>query len=62
MEIRRNLNVVVDYQYAQYLEGHGSVATAVGGKASSLDRLVADGFPVPRAAVISVRAYQTFVR
>jgi pyruvate,water dikinase len=62
MEIRRNLKVVVDYQYAQYLEGHGSVATAVGGKASSLDRLVADGFPVPRAAVISVRAYQAFVR
>jgi len=51
----------VDYQFAQFLEGHGSVATDVGGKASSLDRLVADGFPVPRAAVITSRAYQSFV-
>ncbi|NNC91686.1 MAG: hypothetical protein HKN80_04275, partial [Acidimicrobiia bacterium] len=51
----------MDYQFAQYLEGHGSVATDVGGKASSLDRLVADGFPVPRAAVITARAYRTFV-
>jgi pyruvate,water dikinase len=52
----------VDYQYAQYLQGQGSVATDVGGKASSLDRLVADGFPVPRAAVINARAYRAFVR
>jgi pyruvate,water dikinase len=51
----------VDYQFAQYLEGQGSVATDVGGKASSLDRLVADGFPVPRAAVITARAYRAFV-
>jgi len=54
--------VVVDYQFAQYLDGHGSVATDVGGKASSLDRLVADGFPVPPAAVINARAYRAFVR
>ena len=52
----------MDYQFAQYLDGHGSVATDVGGKASSLDRLVADGFPVPRAAVVSARAYRLFVR
>ncbi len=52
----------MDYQFAQYLEGLGSVATDVGGKASSLDRLVADGFPVPRAAVITSRAYRAFVR
>ncbi len=51
----------MDYQFAQHLEGHGSVATDVGGKASSLDRLVADGFPVPRAAVITARAYRAFV-
>jgi pyruvate,water dikinase len=54
--------MVVDFQFAQYLDGHGSVATDVGGKASSLDRLVAEGFPVPRAAVISARAYRLFVR
>lgn len=58
----RNLKVPVDYQYAQFLDGRGSVATDVGGKASSLDRLVADGFPVPRAAVIHARAYRAFVR
>ncbi len=52
----------MDYQFAQYLEGHGSVATDVGGKASALDRLVADGFPVPRAAVITARAYRVFVQ
>lgn len=52
----------MDYQFAQHLEGHGSVATDVGGKASSLDRLVADGFPVPRATVITARAYHAFVR
>ncbi len=51
----------MDYQFSQYLDGHGSVATDVGGKASSLDRLVADGFPVPRAAVITTRAYRAFV-
>ena len=49
------------YQYAQFLEGRGSVATDVGGKASSLDRLVADGFPVPRAAVLVADAYWAFV-
>jgi pyruvate,water dikinase len=54
--------MVVDYQFAQYLDGHGSVATDVGGKASSLDRLVAEGFPVPRAAVVTARAYRMFVR
>jgi len=53
--------MVVDYEFAQFLEGHGSVVTDVGGKASSLDRLVADGFPVPRAAVITSRAYRAFV-
>ncbi|NNL70748.1 MAG: hypothetical protein HKO70_12380 [Acidimicrobiia bacterium] len=52
----------MEYHYAQFLDGHGSVATDVGGKASSLDRLVADGFPVPRAAVITARAYRSFVR
>ncbi len=51
----------VKYQHAQFLEGHGSVATDVGGKASSLDRLVADGFPVPRAAVLTADAYRAFV-
>ncbi len=51
----------MDYQFAQFLEGNGSVGTDVGGKASSLDRLVADGFPVPRAAVITSRAYLSFV-
>jgi pyruvate,water dikinase len=51
----------VKYQYAQFLEGFGSVATDVGGKASSLDRLVADGFPVPRAAVLTADAYRAFV-
>jgi pyruvate,water dikinase len=54
--------MVVDYEFAQFLEGHGSVVTDVGGKASSLDRLVADGFPVPRAAVITSRAYRAFVQ
>lgn len=49
------------YQYAQFLEGRGSVATDVGGKASSLDRLIADGFPVPRAAVVTADAYRSFV-
>lgn len=47
--------------YLQLLEGSGADAAAVGGKAASLDRLVAAGFPVPPALVVTTAAYRQFV-
>lgn len=56
-----NLTAIVDLDFCYALEGHGSDSTEVGGKAASLDRLVAGGFPVPLATVVTARAYRTFV-
>ena len=43
------------------LDGSGASPADVGGKAAALDRLVAVGAPVPRAAAVSVGAYRAFV-
>lgn len=45
----------------QPLDGGGQLASLVGGKAAALDRLVAASAPVPRAAALTVDAYQCFV-
>jgi len=52
---------VVGRRLARALDGAGSTTTEVGGKAASLDRLVAYGFPVPRAFALTTDAYRAFV-
>jgi pyruvate,water dikinase len=54
------MNLELEFCYP--LEGHGSDSTEVGGKAASLDRLIAAGFPVPQATVVTSRAYRAFIR
>jgi phosphohistidine swiveling domain-containing protein len=44
------------------LDGGGHAPGDVGGKAASLDLLVAAGFRVPPAAAVTTRAYERFVR
>ncbi len=43
------------------LDGAGRPAERVGSKAASIDRLIAAGFPVPPALVVTTTAYRTFV-
>ncbi|MGH9026148.1 MAG: PEP/pyruvate-binding domain-containing protein [Acidimicrobiia bacterium] len=43
------------------LDGSGHTTPEVGGKASSLDTLVKEGFPVPPAAAVTTHAYRAFV-
>jgi hypothetical protein len=45
----------------QRLEGTGATPPTVGGKAAALDRLVANGASVLRAAALTVEAYRAFV-
>jgi rifampicin phosphotransferase len=45
----------------QRLDGTGATPSTVGGKAAGLDRLVANGALVPRAAALTVEAYHAFV-
>lgn len=42
------------------LDGSGVPARQVGGKAAALDRLLAGGFPVPPAGVVTTAAYRRF--
>ena len=46
---------------ARRLDGSGATTLDVGGKAASLDRLVAYGFPVPNAIALTADAYRVFV-
>ena len=46
---------------ARRLDGSGATTLEVGGKAASLDRLVAYGFPVPSAIALTAEAYRAFV-
>jgi rifampicin phosphotransferase len=46
---------------ARRLDGSGATTLDVGGKAASLDRLVANGFPVPPAIALTADAYRAFV-
>ncbi|MBI4260411.1 MAG: PEP/pyruvate-binding domain-containing protein, partial [Actinobacteria bacterium] len=48
-------------QRVREIDGSGARIAEVGGKAASLDRLVAMGFPVPPAVVLSASAYHEFV-
>lgn len=43
------------------LDGTGASVKEVGGKAASLDRLLAFGFPVPQAFALTTDAYRAFV-
>ncbi len=45
----------------QRLDGAGATPSTVGGKAAGLDRLIANGAPVPKAAALTVEAYRAFV-
>lgn len=52
----------MEQHFARGLDGTGARVDEVGGKAASLDRLVAFGFPVPPAVVLTSDAYRAFVR
>ncbi|MEX2586691.1 MAG: PEP/pyruvate-binding domain-containing protein [Actinomycetota bacterium] len=48
--------------YARRLNGGGALIADVGGKAASLDRLVATGAPVPTAVALTAKAYRLFMQ
>lgn len=47
-------------RFLRQLDGSGAPISQVGGKAASLDRLVAFGFPVPEAVALTDEAYRAF--
>ncbi|MGQ0668905.1 MAG: PEP/pyruvate-binding domain-containing protein, partial [Actinomycetota bacterium] len=47
--------------FVRRLDGTGAHVGEVGGKAASLDRLVALNFPVPPAVVLTADAFRAFV-
>lgn len=51
----------MDRHLVRRLDGSGASVREVGGKAASLDRLVAFGFPVPAAFALTSDAYRTFL-
>ncbi len=51
----------MDRLLVRRLDGSGASVAEVGGKAASLDRLVAFGFPVPTALALTTHAYRRFV-
>ena len=48
-------------RFATRLDGSGHLIAEVGGKGAGLDWLLANGYPVPQAAVITTAAYQAAV-